>query len=533
MPLRRFATLLAALLPLAGAAQQTVCTVTINSADERDALQRMLPADRFKLVELTQPGRADWFAAACEARVQCDVLVVSGHFAGTQFYSSRPDTRETLEVSDLRGALCSASCPGVLENLKEVYLFGCDTLKAQPVRSAMPEVIRALRRDGRAALEAEREAQDLSALNGESSRETIRRLFPNVPVIYGFASLAPYGRYAGPMLERWLANGGAAEFGTAQPSAQLLSLFGPSSMVATSGVAAGEAGAARFAAACPAYDSRRAEGERIEAMHALLAAPEIDLRMAFDRIEAFFEAGPRDATVLEPIARDTAAGGRYLAATRLTQDPALRLRMIALARRVGWLDAAAEKSEQVALVRDVVRSAAMDFGEVDLVCGLNADGRLSGAAFAAPAMTAPQAAALACLGDAAARHRILQAVAGNDEHEVRAAQAYLRHHPLEDTAELQAVVASVAAMRHESAQVRALDTLSRHHIADPRSIALLERLFATTRSAAVQRAVAEVFLRAGRDAFQPAKLAATVRAHRLRGPAGEDVIDQLLGMLAS
>ena len=128
MPHRRIAAVLAALLPLAAAAAQTVCTVTINSTDERDALQRLLPPDRFRFVELAQPGRADWFAAACESRVQCDVLVVSGHFAGTEFYSSRPDTRETLQVSDLRGALCSASCPGVFDHLQEVYLFGCDTL---------------------------------------------------------------------------------------------------------------------------------------------------------------------------------------------------------------------------------------------------------------------------------------------------------------------------------------------------------------------------------------------------------------------
>jgi len=200
---------------------------------------------------------------------------------------------------------------------------------------------------------------------------------------------------------------------------------------------------------------------------------------------------------------------------------------------VGWLDADAEKAEHVALVRDVVRSAAMDYGEVDLVCGLNGDGRLSGAAFATPAMTAPQAAALACLGDADARRRVLQAVAASDEHDVQAAQAYLRHHPLDDASELQAVVAAVATMRQEAAQVRALEVLSRHHIADRRSIAVLERLFATTRSPAVQRAVAEVFLRAGRGALQPARLAATVRAHRLRAAADGDVIDQLLSMLAS
>ena len=534
MPLRRCLSLLALVLPLAAAAQQTVCTVTINSTDERDALQRLLPADHFRFVELAQPGRPDWFAAACKAQVRCDVLVVSGHFAGTEFYSSRPSTNETLKASDLRGALCSESCPGLFEHLKEVYLFGCDTLKAEPVRSAMPEVIRALERGGRTRAEAESAARELSTKHAESSRELLRRLFPNVPVIYGFASLAPYGRYAGPMLERWLATGGTDEFGSARPSERLLSIFGPSSMVATSGVTAAEPAAADFAATCTAYDARLAEGSRIDAMHALLAAPELELRMAFDRIEAFFARPQGDAPAMARIAGDSAAAQRYLAATRTTQDPALRLRMIALAREVGWLDATTQKAEHVALVRDVVRTAAIEYGEVDLVCGLNADGSLSGAAFATPAMTTAQAAALACLGDATARGRILQALASTDERDVRAAQAYLRHHPIDDTAELRATVALVAAMRQDAAKVRALETLSRHHIADPQALAALERLFVATRSAPVQRAVAEVFLRAGRGALEPARLAEIVRAHRLRAAgSGLDVIDQLLGALAS
>ena len=515
MSARRFAAALAALAAL-GAARaraqepQTVCTVTINSADERDVFRRYLPESRYRFVELVQPGRPDWLAAACEAKVQCDVLMVSGHFAGTEFYSSRPASNETLKVDDMQRAICSESCPGVFAQLKEVYLFGCDTLKAEPVRSATPEIVRARLAAGAPAAEAERAARGLSARYAESSRELMRRLFPNVPVIYGFASLAPLGRHAGPMLERYFEGGGTLEVGSAQPSARLLSLFGPSSMVATRGQADDEPDAAERRLTCRAYDERRGEDERVDGMHAILAGPAEDLRMSFDRLERFFAGRAGAAAAMTRIADDRDAAARYLALTRATHDPALRLRMIALARALQWLDGASERDERLRLAHDVVRDASMDYGEVELVCGLDADGSL-GAARAGPvlpqAQTAAQAAALACLGDPAARQRAVEALAGPDERDVRAAQAYLRHHPIEDTAQLRALARAVAAMTHEAAQVRALETLARHHVADAASLQVLAALFQRTRSAAVQQAIAEVYLRAGREAISTAPAA--------------------------
>ena len=78
---RRSCTLVAAALAgcsiaLAGRPQapadprQTVCTVTVNSADEKESFERALPAARFRFVELVQPGRSDWLQAACRAAVR-------------------------------------------------------------------------------------------------------------------------------------------------------------------------------------------------------------------------------------------------------------------------------------------------------------------------------------------------------------------------------------------------------------------------------------------------------------------------------
>jgi hypothetical protein len=49
--------------------------------------------------------------------------------------------------------------PGPFSHLKEVYLFGCDSLKADPVRSAAPEIVRGLVAAGQPRAEAERFAR--------------------------------------------------------------------------------------------------------------------------------------------------------------------------------------------------------------------------------------------------------------------------------------------------------------------------------------------------------------------------------------
>jgi hypothetical protein len=117
----------------ARAEPQTVCTITVNSADEKDAFRRNLPKDKFEFVELVEPGNRDWLASACQRKIQCDVLVISGHFGGaqvgaTEFYSAEVGGTEFLPVEEMERASCSESCPGLFSRLKEVYLFGCETL---------------------------------------------------------------------------------------------------------------------------------------------------------------------------------------------------------------------------------------------------------------------------------------------------------------------------------------------------------------------------------------------------------------------
>ena len=66
--------ILFAMVPVAIAAhaeRRTVCTITVNSDDEREVLRRTLPASEFDFVELVERGRPDWLRGACERNVRC------------------------------------------------------------------------------------------------------------------------------------------------------------------------------------------------------------------------------------------------------------------------------------------------------------------------------------------------------------------------------------------------------------------------------------------------------------------------------
>src|SRR5438477_11831713 len=145
------------------AEKATVCTVTVNSADEREAFRRYLPEDKYQFVELVERGRPDWLASACRQRVRCDVLIISGHFNGEEFFSEHLDSNEFLPVAEMERASCSNSCPGLFSQLKDVYLFGCNTLNAEAGISASAEIARTMIRAGRSKADAERVSRALNA----------------------------------------------------------------------------------------------------------------------------------------------------------------------------------------------------------------------------------------------------------------------------------------------------------------------------------------------------------------------------------
>jgi len=255
----------------ANAEPKTVCTVTINSPDEKEMFQRHLPREEYRFVELVQRGQPDWLESARRRGVKCDALIISGHFDdGTEFYTDRHDNREFLTVHEMQHASCSASGNGLFSKLKEVYLFGCNTLQSNPRHVASAEVARSLVRSGHSQADAARVSALLNERYGQSNRDRLRHVFKDVPVLYGFSSKAPLGRYAGPMLERYFKTAPAGEVATGRVSQTLLSIFGPTSMIAVAGLTDADPHASFRQDMCGFADDRPSDAQKIAFMHEVL-----------------------------------------------------------------------------------------------------------------------------------------------------------------------------------------------------------------------------------------------------------------------
>lgn len=209
-----FALLPALMLLTAGTAtafnsKKTVCTVTINSSDEADSFKRHFNSNSWDFVELTDGFTGDsnnWFEQACEKKVKCDILIVSGHFGGTFFGES--DLR--LSMEDLEAASCSKKCSGIVKQPKEVFLFGCNTLASKTKDTRTPEDYhRVLIQDGFSHAQASQIVAFRYSQLGDSFKKRMTDVFAKTPRIYGFSALAPSGVTTKPLLDNYLVRAAA------------------------------------------------------------------------------------------------------------------------------------------------------------------------------------------------------------------------------------------------------------------------------------------------------------------------------------
>jgi len=502
---------------LAHADPKTVCTITVNSDDEKETIRARMPKGEYNFVELVEKGRPDWLRSSCQKQVSCDVLVISGHFnAGDTFYSDRLDRNEYLAVDELERASCSASCPNLFSHLKEVYLFGCESLNP--------------------------DATKYSSSYGESGRDRMRRIFPNVPSIYGFYSSAPVGPTAAMLLNKYFDQGGGRDFATGRPSGVLMKVFGKNHITRTNGVTANEPAAAYRQQVCQFFDERLSPAQKLAYVHTLFGN-EANIATFFDRVEKLVASlpeadrqAPEFTRVLAEISADDRVRAQYVDAMRRAGPPTLRARMITLGATLGWFSPEQERGEQVALVNDMLAQRSMGFAEVDLVCSMNASHALDGErsrvnASRADAGYAPHVATLACLGDASAHQRMLRTLASADDKDVQIAQTYLRYHPVTEKAQLRELAREVG-RASGAGQVRAIDAIARLNISDREVLRELSQVFAQTRSVEVQRALAEVFIRSDPKALPRPDLIGILREHRVRvRDGGHDLIDTLIDRL--
>ena len=523
-----------------------MCTITVNSSDEKEAFSRHLPASKFEFVELVERGRPDWLESARRKHVRCDILVISGHYdggdyaGGNEFFSEHVDSREFLPVDEMERVACTDRDDGLFSHLKAVYLFGCNTLNPVPLRSAADEIAQSLVESGHSRADAERLAREMSPRFADSSRDRMRHIFRHVPAIYGFSSVAPLGPTAATYLDRYFRAGGASEVAAGQASGKLLAYFPGRSLTLARGSADADADVGFQRDVCHFLDEHDAPLERARFVHSLLRRDMAEVRIFLDRLEryaAVVERQPRTPAVdaaLADIANDAGVRTRYLAFTHATRDSALRVRLIELAERFGWLAPEEKLAELARFLADRFAQPAVTAADVEWACKLNADHSLDAAGRALPAAPSPDVvhdAMLACLGRADRREAVLQALTSASDRDVQVARVYLRYRPLDDAGELREIAGGIAQMRETSAQVRAIDALADHRVSDPQVLDDLARLFPVTTSLEVQRAIAGALIRADYQAMATPALVRTLRVHRLKSREGRDLIDVLIDRL--
>ena len=522
--------------------KKTVCTITVNSADEKDALRAKLPRDKFQFVELVEHGRPDWLASACHKGVQCDVLVISGHFAGTNFFSEEIETQEYLPVEEMERVSCSDSCPGLFSRLKEVYLFGCNTLNGEVFESTTAENARSLMRTGTSKTAAERLSRELNGRYGETNRDRMRRIFANVPLIYGFSSKAPLGPVAAGSLSRYLQSSGTGEIGSGRVSSRLLGQFASTSMISASGVGSTGPQASYRKDVCQFYDDRKQTAQKVDFLHQLFARNMTEVRMFMQHIEQFESSltpAERHASDVDAglrrIAGDAPTRTRFLEFARETERPDIRARMVKLAGNLGWLSESALRDELIGVTADLLSRKTLTPADVDFVCALNAKKELDTPRelYALPTMRLDtgHSAALACLGNADEHSRQLLALSSTDARDVQIAQVYFHHRPIREVSELRLAATDISRMPESDAKVIALETLARHYLSDRQSIAALANAFQRTESVNVQRAIAGILLRADPKSIDSSELLRTLSEHRVRSGGGPDIIDVLIRRL--
>jgi hypothetical protein len=531
-------TVLGLLAPQLAAAQRTICTITVNSEDEKNVFKRHFPKDRF--VELVERGRPDWLESACHAGVTCDVLILSAHFDGDNaFFSDKLEVNEHLTVEGLERASCSGACPGWFSKLKDVYLFGCNTLDPDPQNGASAEVLRSLLRSGQSRQEANTRLSGLTGIHAQSSRDRMRLIFKDVPAIYGFRSVAPLGPVAGSVLDNYFRNAGVREIGKGRPNARLLRAFSDHGLTVAAGVAGPGPLAHARADMCQFADPRQGTVAKLKFVHELFQRHIGEARLQLDRIQRLTSSlddatrrEPGVAQVLQQIRRDAEAGTRLLGYARATEPP-VRVRLLAVAQDLGWLAPADHHAELAAMLRQMHARSDIGISDVDLACSLNRERRLDGVldvrADSAMPTDVGHAALRACLGSGQDRSRTLQALLAPQPFDARLAQVYLRHRPVTEAKELRDLTEAITAMPAGPIQVRALETLARHYVGDREVLHDLLDLFSTTPSSAVQSAIAGVLIRADRRTLQDAQLATVLSQHRRPAPGGGDgLIDALI-----
>ena len=350
------------------AGQFRVCTLAFHSPYELAAIKAHLPPEKFDVVELTPAGlfgeergesiprpsaaalvplargTPGWLMDRCRPDLRCDIVVVSGEFAGGFF----GNYGVSLNVPEIEEAACQARCQGLFHDPSEVFLLACNTLATKSADDRTPrEYLEVLLGHGLSRADAERAVELRYGPLGPSYRETLRRSFMGVPRLYGFSSVAPRGEITGPLLHQYLQRkGDYARYLTragrdSKPNTELLASFAGTSLVQTTGLTPLEAAAADRTAVCKLYDETQPVYARLRIVQQLFARP--DFLSFVPTIEVFLSRHPPETLrgdERQLLARIQALEGPRRQMVELIYRlnvSALKMQMAHLSLQLGWI----------------------------------------------------------------------------------------------------------------------------------------------------------------------------------------------------
>lgn len=185
------------------APNKVFCSMTLNSSNEIETFRKSLKNQGFDFVELVPDSKdPSWFKKSCESGLQCDVLLISGHFGGLFFGES---SSSTIGIEEMEEASCRNTCPGILKNPKEVFLMGCNTLATQTKdHRTVSQYLNVLIDDGIPLDFAEQVVASRYSQQGFSLEKRFAAIFNNSQKLYGFSSTGPLGAAAAPRLRQYI-----------------------------------------------------------------------------------------------------------------------------------------------------------------------------------------------------------------------------------------------------------------------------------------------------------------------------------------
>jgi hypothetical protein len=370
-----------------------VCSFSFHGLEESAVFASRLPAEDFEFIDLSPPSPLGqmtpatatstpamvtddrgWLQGVCRNDIRCDVVVLSAEFAGRFFGRGG----RSLSLQEMEEASCQRRCDGLFHTPREVFLLACNTLATKDTDMRSPGMYRQVLLDhGFDQASAERVVAMRYGPLGPTFREALRRIFMNVPKVYGFSSVAPTGLYTGPMLEKYFRSvgdyrrhlDGVRRDGP--PNRALDKAFGGTSLVETSGLSPFEPASADRDLICALYDERRTVARRLEIVRQIMGRS--DLLAFMPSVQVFFDRHPMDkahgaeSRLFEEIKANRSARERILGLVYQLDVSALQLELGRFAAQMGWMTRDKLRALAIKAARELLRRP-LTSEVVDVMC---------------------------------------------------------------------------------------------------------------------------------------------------------------------